>query len=100
MSVRGGLLRRRSTTDCIISLASFTCINSSSSILTIGAGNAFLPAALADFLESRWDDKFAIDTNVEARVAGVVEFVGDKRAGVVAGCEAGFAAAALGVAVV
>jgi hypothetical protein len=100
MGVRGGLLKRRSTTDCIIFLASFTCINVSSSIFAIRARNSFLFAAFTDFLQFGWDDELAIDANVEAGVAGVVEFVGDERAGVVASCEAGFAAAALGVAIV
>jgi hypothetical protein len=80
MSVRGGLLKRSSTTNCIIFLASFTGINSSSSILAIGAGNSFLLAALTDFLELRWGDELAIDANVQAGVTGVVEFVGDERA--------------------
>jgi hypothetical protein len=100
MGVRGGLLKRSSTTDCIIFLASFACINASSSIFAIRARNSFLFAAFTDFLQFRRDDELAIDANVEARVAGVVEFVGDECAGVVAGCEAGFAATALGVAVV
>jgi prepilin signal peptidase PulO-like enzyme (type II secretory pathway) len=67
--------------------------------LAIGAGNAFLLAALTDFLQFRRDHELAVYADVEAGVAGVVEFIGDKRAGVVAGCEAGFAAAALWVVV-
>jgi hypothetical protein len=50
MGIRRGLLKRSSTTNSIIFLASFTCINASSSILAIGTGNAFLLAALTDFL--------------------------------------------------
>lgn len=99
MGVRGGSLKRSSTTNGIIFLTSFAYINASSSILAVGAGNSFLLAALTDFLEFRRDDELAIDADVEARVAGVLEFVGDERAGVVAGGEAGFAAPALGVAV-
>jgi hypothetical protein len=67
--------------------------------LAVGAGNAFLLAALTHFLEFRWGDEFTIDSDVETGVTGVVEFVGGERAGVVAGCEIGFAAAALGVAI-
>jgi hypothetical protein len=99
MSVRRGLLEWSSAANSVIFLACFTCINSLSSILAVGAGNAFLLAALTHFLEFRWSDEFAVDADVEAGVAGVVEFVGDERAGVVSGCEAGFAAAALGVAI-
>jgi hypothetical protein len=80
MGVRGGLLERSSTANSGIFLTSFTSINASSSILAIGAGNAFLLAALTDFLEFRWDDEFAIDADVQAGVTGVVKFVGDERA--------------------
>jgi hypothetical protein len=80
MCIRRGLFKRSSTANYIIFLASFANINASSSILAIGAGNSFLLAALTDFLEFRWDDELAIDADVEARIAGVVEFVGDERA--------------------
>jgi hypothetical protein len=80
MGVRGGLLKWSSTTNGIIFLTSFTCVNASSSILAIGAGNTFLLAALTDFLEFRWDDELAIDADIEAGVAGVVDVVGDERA--------------------